>query len=119
MWKTIPDNLKTWIIGDARYVDSVNGGYYMHTDVGYLRVLWYGGVIGLFLYLRQLFRYCRKVYLQSGKDDSIKLLMLFYFIITLICMWKGLADTSCILYLFLGVYFSKINDNKTKMETTC
>lgn len=51
-----PDNWKTWIIGDGYfnsvdpyYVGSVNYkyGYYMGTDVGYLRFIYYFGVIGL------------------------------------------------------------------------
>lgn len=51
-----PDNWKTWIIGDG-YFNSVDPyyvsrgdfkyGYYMGTDVGYLRFIYYFGVIGL------------------------------------------------------------------------
>ena len=52
-----PDNLKTWVVGDGyftnpRYTDShYTGerylGFYMGTDVGYLRLIFYFGVIGL------------------------------------------------------------------------
>ena len=53
-----PDNLKTWIIGDGyfsnphfsdpNYVgNSTKLGYYMGTDVGYLRFIFYFGTIGL------------------------------------------------------------------------
>jgi len=56
MW-VWPDNLKTWIIGDG-YFSNPNGninyigrttteGYYMGTDVGYLRFIFYFGTIGL------------------------------------------------------------------------
>lgn len=49
-----PDNWKTWIIGDG-YFDMVDPyytgkdmyGFYMGTDVGYLRFIFYFGVIGL------------------------------------------------------------------------
>lgn len=52
-----PDNLKTWLIGDG-YFDNPNyndpyytghfhGGYYMNTDIGYLRFIFYSGIIGL------------------------------------------------------------------------
>lgn len=52
-----PDNLKTWIIGDG-YFDNPNGiepyytgptwhGYYQNTDVGYLRFIYYFGLLGL------------------------------------------------------------------------
>lgn len=52
-----PDNLKTWIIGDGYFSNPYNtdpfyigvksGGYYMGTDVGYLRFIFYFGLIGL------------------------------------------------------------------------
>lgn len=56
-----PDNLKTWIIGDGYfnnpinvdpyYVGEVTGGYYMGTDVGYLRFIFYFGLLGLFSFM--------------------------------------------------------------------
>ncbi|MBR1801488.1 MAG: hypothetical protein IJ767_08395 [Bacteroidaceae bacterium] len=52
-----PDNLKTWIIGDGYFnnpvaVDpyftgEITEGYYKNTDVGYLRFIFYFGMIGL------------------------------------------------------------------------
>lgn len=52
-----PDDLKTWIIGDgyfenSRYDPNYLGsattfGYYMGTDIGYLRFLFYFGIAGL------------------------------------------------------------------------
>jgi hypothetical protein len=56
-----PDNIKTWIIGDGYfanpekdpyYVGPLNKieGYYMGTDVGYLRFIFYFGVIGLMFF---------------------------------------------------------------------
>lgn len=51
-----PDNLKTWLIGDAYamnpseydplYIGPVFKGFYMNTDVGYLRFIFYFGIIG-------------------------------------------------------------------------
>lgn len=46
MYETMPDNLITWIIGDARW-EGEDGSYYMHIDVGYLRNIFYFGIIGL------------------------------------------------------------------------
>ena len=55
-----PDNLHTWIIGDGylenpyrrdiNYVGPNFGGYYMATDIGYLRFIFYFGLIGLLLF---------------------------------------------------------------------
>lgn len=52
-----PDNLKTWIIGDGYFssprdtdpyfTGELVGGYYMGTDAGYLRFIFYFGLIGL------------------------------------------------------------------------
>ena len=53
-----PDNLKTWIIGDGYFSNSrydpnylgnaTDQGYYMGTDIGYFRFLFYFGILGLF-----------------------------------------------------------------------
>ncbi len=53
-----PDNLKTWLIGDGYMVNPNisdpyytgeyhNAGYYQLTDIGYLRFIFYSGLIGL------------------------------------------------------------------------
>lgn len=52
-----PDNLKTWLIGDGYFanpkdtdpyfVGEMTGGYYKGTDVGFLRFIFYFGIIGL------------------------------------------------------------------------
>jgi hypothetical protein len=52
MW---PDNLKTWVIGDGYfsqpqndyYYVGPNYDYYMGTDVGYCRFVFYFGILGL------------------------------------------------------------------------
>lgn len=54
-----PDNFKTWVIGDGYMVDPdidpyyigpESWGYYMNTDVGYSRFIFYFGLIGLCLF---------------------------------------------------------------------
>lgn len=49
MW-ILPDNLKTWIIGDGYFNNPITGGFYMSTDVGYLRFIFYCGLIGLMVF---------------------------------------------------------------------
>lgn len=57
-----PDNMKTWIIGDGYFANphsidpfyvgkTTSWGYYMGTDVGYLRLIFYFGLIGLFAFV--------------------------------------------------------------------
>ena len=54
-----PDNMETWIIGDGyfvnpagdlNYLGEITEGYYKDTDVGYLRFIFYFGLIGLSIY---------------------------------------------------------------------
>ena len=55
-----PDNLHTWLVGDGyfdnpyygdmNYIGPNFGGYYMATDIGYLRFIFYFGLIGLLLF---------------------------------------------------------------------
>lgn len=68
-----PDNLKTWIVGDGYfenptymdpyYVGPSHGGYYKNTDIGYLRFIFYFGLIGLstfIFYFVKVARTCAK-----------------------------------------------------------
>lgn len=53
-----PADLETWIVGDGYFAnqrndinylgDATEGGFYMGTDIGYLRFIFYFGLIGLF-----------------------------------------------------------------------
>ena len=70
-----PDNIKTWLIGDGYinnprwsdpyYVGPIYGGYYKGTDIGYLRFIFYFGVIGLttfIFYFVKVARTCAKCF---------------------------------------------------------
>jgi len=46
MW-LLPESLKTWIIGDGYFADPSGGGYYMGVDIGYLRFIYYCGLLGV------------------------------------------------------------------------
>ncbi len=56
-----PDNLKTWFIGDGYFENPYDTdpyytgvkwkGFYQHTDIGYLRFLFYFGVFGLIAFI--------------------------------------------------------------------
>ena len=56
----LPDNTKTWVIGDGYfnnpamidpyYTGEITEGFYKNTDVGYLRFIYYFGMIGLFMF---------------------------------------------------------------------
>lgn len=56
-----PDNFKTWLIGDGYmenpeninpyYTGKTHSGYYMGTDVGYIRFIFYFGIFGLLSFI--------------------------------------------------------------------
>lgn len=60
-----PDNIRTWMIGDGYlenpydidpyYIGPKWGGYYMATDVGYLRFIFYFGVAGMIAFSLYMF----------------------------------------------------------------
>ncbi|MES2654548.1 MAG: hypothetical protein V4620_03110 [Bacteroidota bacterium] len=91
-----PDHLKTYIIGDGKFTGD--GGktvsYYMGTDVGYLRLIYYFGVIGLLIYF--LFQY----FVIKTSFKNHRLLVFFIFILLVILNLKGVADLFYLSILF-------------------
>lgn len=62
-----PDNLKTWIIGDGYMSGMANDlyyqgplwyGFYMGTDAGYSRFLFYFGIVGLGIFMAFMAKVC-------------------------------------------------------------
>lgn len=105
-----PESLKTWIIGDGYfnnpisvdpyYVGPITGGYYMGTDVGYLRFIFYFGIIGLvsfIIFFVKVTQYC--ISGLRGFDDLLKLLLLINFTI----WFKVSTDIFLVFALFLCV----------------
>lgn len=115
MWKTLPDNAGTWIFGDAKYEDENIGGYYMQVDVGYLRIIFYGGLVGLFLYLQYSFKLIRRIIMYNKKNYDLRIFLYTYFALLLIILWKGHDDTNIFLYLLLMASIPN-NTNKFKLQ---
>lgn len=64
-----PDNWKTWIIGDGYMASGLNDpyyigpsdyGFYMNTDAGYSRFIFYFGLIGLSVFMLFFVTVCRE-----------------------------------------------------------
>lgn len=102
-----PDNLKTWIIGDGYienpksdpyYIGEMTGGYYMGTDVGYLRFIFYFGVLGLITfvyYFVALTKWC------MSKFTNQQLLFLFFLLVNMIGWFKVSTDVFLVFAPFL------------------
>lgn len=66
MYFAIP--FKTLLVGDGMYT-ALEGGYYMNTDVGYMRVILYMGVVGFVLMLLLQISLMR---INQGKEILLK-----------------------------------------------
>lgn len=93
-----PSELKTWLIGDGIYNTS-DGHYYMSTDVGFLRLLFYGGipmVTAYYYFVWSIIRQTKKLGITTLQWKF--LLFAFFYIIVL--SFKGLADINFLFLLF-------------------
>ena len=85
-----PDNIKTWLIGDGKMVNNDNS-YYMHTDIGYSRLIFYFGIfITIFYLLYQGFLFF--LLSRKSKDVYFKPFILMLYLWYLILNLKGLIN---------------------------
>ncbi len=115
MWNILPNSFETWFIGDAKYV-AEEGGYYMHTDVGYMRIVFYGGIVGLILYLLFTYLLTRRIYRLNDKDYDVRLFLIFYWVMVLMWMWKGHYDTNYFLYILVVASYFGGNEGKIRYK---
>lgn len=108
-----PETLKTWLIGDG-YIETANndpyylgehhgGYYYMGTDVGYLRFIYYAGLpflLSFFVFLG----YVTKVCIQKYNRDR---LMFLFILLVQIAVWFKVA-TDIFMFFALYVAFGKL-----------
>ena len=104
MWEVMPSYMRTWIIGDGLWVDPMSGRYYMSTDVGYLRLIFYFGIIGMLTYM--WFQYNSVRYAISKNRGNMKIPLLLLFAICMILNLKGLTDIIAYSSLF---FYTKID----------
>lgn len=74
-----PDNFSTAILGDGILTNS-NGTYYMHSDVGYVRVIFYAGLSGLLI---MIFLFSLISIISLGHHHSaliLSILLLYFFL---------------------------------------
>lgn len=103
-----PDNVKTWIIGDG-YMENPRStdiyftgksfhGFYMSTDIGYLRFIFYFGVLGLLAfsaYMVEVARCCIK------KFPHYTYLFLLLLLANFVFWFKVSSDLFLLFALFL------------------
>lgn len=108
-----PDNLKTWILGDGRFIAEDGMHYYKGTDVGYLRILFFMGLFGLLItYYQKIYLLYTTIKLKNYKLLQYKHLIYFLFLLTLILNFKGFTDLDIIIFIFF--WYLLLVENKKK-----
>lgn len=116
-----PDNLKTWIIGDGYfnnplemdnyYIGHGIGEYYMNTDIGYLRFIYYFGLVGTAMFC---------LYFLKAADICIKrfneyrAMFVLIIILNYIIWCKVSTDIFLVFALFLTVSQEEYKNEETK-----
>lgn len=108
MWTHIPEHLKTWIIGDGYflnpyaydpyYIGVHRWNYYMGTDVGYLRFIFYFGLVGLLAFIYFMVCCTRECCRKYGRDKVLFFLLLM---MNMVLWAKVSTDLFVIFALFL------------------
>ncbi len=94
-----PTSDKTWFIGDGWYFTE-NGGYYMRTDVGYARLIFYFGIFGMMVF----FIYQIIVTLISFRGITTKWKSIWFYVYLTILI---INIKSCVDYTFyVSLFFS-------------
>lgn len=121
----LPDNTKTWIIGDGYFsnptntdkyfIGEVTGGYYKGSDAGYIRFIFYFGIIGLIafsLYFIKAAQICA---------NSFKKYQLMFYILALVnfIVWIKVATDIFIVFApFLCLAFMTEKDKDNELILT-
>lgn len=103
-----PDEIKTWIIGDgyfvnpgsidAYYVGEQYMGYYKGTDIGYLRFIFYCGLIGLTAFILFFFKVAK---FCANRLNQYALLFYILLFLNLVIWFKVSTDIFVVFALFL------------------
>ena len=114
-----PETIHTWIIGDGYFENSRNDenylgdatiyGYYMGTDIGYLRFVFYFGVIGL-ICMTAVIAYSAVVCMRHFKGESLFFLLVL--LVGLIVWAKVSTDIFCFFALFLSTAALEEKENE-------
>jgi hypothetical protein len=105
-----PDNVKTWIIGDGYfhgpsetdpyYVGPTMVDFYMGTDVGYLRFIFYFGIIGLIAFMFFFFKCGQEC---AKKFHKYSILFSLFVILNYIIWFKVSTDIFLVFAIFLCI----------------
>ena len=112
-WQTMfiwPDNAKTWLIGDGYfdgpsdidpyYVGPANPGYYKWTNIGYLRFIFYFGIVGLLTFI---IYFCKVATTCVSRFKTYKGMFLLLLLFNFVYWCKVATDIFLVFALFLCI----------------
>lgn len=95
----LPDNAKTWLIGDGYFADPNDpSAFYMGTDMGYIRLIFYCGLLGLAFFL--VYFFCC-TYVLCKREKNLTLFFICLLIVQFIVWIKIPTDIFCFYALVL------------------
>lgn len=112
MYQILPTTLATWLIGDGFYLaqNSLDGLYYMGTDVGYLRIIFAVGLVGLIVNLMTHSYLTAKIMALKPQRALLYFALLTLYFILLI---KGMVSFIALLGYF---YLAELAEVKNANE---
>lgn len=117
-----PDNFKTWIIGDGymgspnndpNYIGPESWGFYMNTDAGYSRFLFYFGIIGLGAFMTFMAKVCQ---VCMGRFGNYKLLFLMILLTNYIIWIKVSTDIFLAFAPFLCISYDENKEYEDSLK---
>lgn len=119
-----PKTAQTWLIGDGYFINpksdpyytgAITQGYYMNTDIGYLRFIFYFGLLGLSLFSAFLV-YASQI--CSNKHPQYKRLFLLFLLANFVIWFKVSTDLFFIFSILLLADKDGPLEHKTIMAST-
>lgn len=117
-----PDNIKTWLIGDGYfenpyyldpyYIGKIFYGYYMQTDIGYLRYIFYFGLIGLVFFCYFMIK---TAFIIIHRIPQHKILILLALAMNFIIWFKVSSD----LFLIFAIFLCVSKEEQEMYESQC
>mgnify|MGYP003297992589 CR=1 FL=1 len=105
----LPESIKTWLIGDGYganpagdpyYIGPDYHGFYMGTDIGYIRFLFYFGIFGAIALVSLI---CYAAFSCIRRFPSYKIMFLLILAVNLIVWFKVSTDIFMVFALFLCI----------------
>ena len=101
----LPNNLRTWFVGDGIAFDSI-GSFYMNSDVGYIRSVFYWGIIGSLVYyygMIYIYKVSKNRIISYPNISALYFMIIMWFMIyNLKEFWS--AAPFLILFLVASIY---------------